>query len=225
MQPDISKIAKLIAEPARANMLLALMGGKALTATELSLEADITAQTASMHLSKLVNGDLIVVRKQGRHKYFQLLNYEVAQLLEGLLNISEDFTPAEIFTGPKDPQFRATRVCYDHLAGKMSVELYDSLVKNNFLMDAKDTALLTESGREWFTAFGVDLQQLERKKRPVCRACLDWSERRSHLSGSLGKWILDDLLSMGWAKREPGSRTLSFSSAGLKKFRSKYLVT
>ena len=222
LQPNISKIAKLIAEPARANMLLALMGGKALTATELSLEAGTTAQTASSHLAKLVSGDLLLVRKQGRHKYFQLHNYEVAQMLEGLLNMSANKKPIEVPTGPKDPSLRNARVCYDHLAGKIGVDLYNSLVSNNYLYDNKDTALLTDSGKQLFSAFGVNLQELEQKKRPLCKACLDWSERKSHLGGSLGKWVLDEILSNKWAEREPDSRVLRFCDTGLNQLKSKY---
>ncbi len=222
MQPDISKIARLVAEPARANMLLALMSGKALTATELSIEAGVTAQTASTHLKKLVDGDLLIERKQGRHKYFQLHDYEVAQLLEGLLTIAADTQRTEVFTGPKEPRMRFARVCYDHLAGEIAVDLYHSLVKNNFLIDARGTTLLTDSGENLFGMFGVDFQQLAQKKRPICKTCLDWSERRSHLAGGLGKWILDEVLSKGWARRESSSRSLYFSNSGLVAFKSKY---
>jgi hypothetical protein len=205
-------------------MLLALMGGKALTATELALEAGTTAQTASSHLRKLLDGDLLVARKQGRHKYFQLHGIEVAQLLETLLNMSADKKTIEISTGPKDPNLRVARVCYDHLAGKIGVDLYNSLVENNYLYGSHDASRLTESGKDLFSGFGVNFKMLSESKRPLCKSCLDWSERKSHLGGSLGKWILDELLSNEWAKREPDSRALRFSNSGLMKFKSRYKV-
>ncbi|WP_281545846.1 winged helix-turn-helix domain-containing protein [Grimontia sp. SpTr1] len=222
MEPDITQTTALVADSARSKMLIALLGGKALTATELALEADISAQTASSHLAKLVEGGLLVVRKQGRHRYFQLAGYEIAELLEQLMNVTATIKP--IPTGPSDASLRHSRVCYDHLAGEVAVQLYDSLVAQGLIEDALIEAKLTEKGKAFFIDLGADIEALERQKRPVCKACLDWSERRTHIAGSLGKWILEHLLSQGWAQQLPDSRVIEFTPKGIIRFRQTFIA-
>lgn len=222
LEPDIAYVASLIGEPARAKMLSALMGGQALTATELSLEAQITAQTASTHLAKLVEGSLITVRKQGRHKYFQLSGHAVAQLLEQMSNLSVQTTSRKF--GPADPQLKKSRVCYDHLAGEIAVALYDSLVSANYLIDRGCETILTDSGRNLFQKLGIDAADFSQSNRPFCRSCLDWSERTNHLAGHLGQWILNDILSCGWAEKIPDSRAVIFTDSGLQSMSRHYQV-
>jgi len=222
LQPDISIIASLIGDPTRASMLTALMGGKALTATELALEADITAPTASSHLNKLVAGQLLIVRKQGRHKYFQLQGFEIAELLESLLNISSKVQQTKIATGPSDPRLRESRVCYDHLAGELGVALYDALARNGYIINEQNDTIFTESGREFFTSIGVDFNKIKSNKRPLCKSCLDWSERKNHLAGTIGQWILTDIYQQGFAKKDIDSRAVVFTDKGLKHFNKKY---
>ncbi|MDD1793731.1 winged helix-turn-helix domain-containing protein [Enterovibrio sp. ZSDZ42] len=222
MEPNITHIASLIADDARSKMLIALLGGKALTATELALEANITPQTASSHLAKLVVGDLLVVRKQGRHKYFQLANYQVAELLEQLMNITVPLTMVP--TGPNDPSLRHARVCYDHLAGEVAVRLYDALVAQDLIVDAHIEATLTEQGRQFFQSLGADIVELEKQKRPLCKACIDWSERRTHLAGSLGKWLLNDALDKDWLVRIPDSRVVTLTPSGIRAFSKIYNI-
>ncbi|USH05201.1 winged helix-turn-helix domain-containing protein [Grimontia kaedaensis] len=222
MEPDITQTAALVADSARSKMLIALLGGKALTATELALEADISAQTASSHLAKLVEGGLLVVRKQGRHRYFQLAGYEIAELLEQLMNVTASINP--IHTGPSDISLRHSRICYDHLAGEVAVQLYDSLVAQGLIEDALIEAKLTEKGKAFFISLGADIEEFERQKRPVCKACLDWSERRTHIAGSLGKWILEYLLSQGWAQQLPDSRVIEFTPKGITRFRQTFIA-
>ncbi len=224
VEPDISFVANLIGDGTRAKMLTALMGGKALTASELALEADITSQTASSHLSKLVEGRLLVVRKQGRHKYFQLKNGDIASLLEMLLNISSKIEHPKTKTGPSDPRLRKSRVCYDHLAGELGVVLYDSLVKNNHIIDSVSETALTEKGMRFFKEMGLNVTELKKSKRPWCKSCLDWSERRNHLSGQIGNWILLDLYNQGWAAKDVDSRCILFTQSGLKQFEKTYQI-
>lgn len=223
MEPNIANVAGLIGDAARSRMLTALMGGKALTATELALEADITPQTASSHLGKLVEGGLIIVRKQGRHRYFQLRGAEVAELLEMMLNVTSQVSPHKVKTGPGDPCLRRARVCYDHLAGELGVALYDALVEKNYIVDAGGETLLTATGRDFFGELGVGLDGIG-TRRPLCRSCLDWSERRNHLAGILGQWVLADLFERGWASREADSRALRFTPEGLRLFGRRYGV-
>lgn len=198
------------------------MGGKALTATELAVEAEVTAQTASSHLAKLASGGLLVVRKQGRHKYFQLQGVEIAELLEKLLNITSKAPSHGASTGPSDPMLRKARVCYDHLAGEFGVALYDSLGKNGYIIDDASETILTKKGIEFFKESGVDFDNFIKSKRPICKSCLDWSERRNHLSGILGQWILNDIFNKGWATKNLDSRVLQFTHTGMKLFTKKY---
>lgn len=221
MEPNIAVVATLIGDNARAKMLTALLGGKALTATELALEADIMPPTASSHLAKLLSGDLICVRKQGRHKYFQLKDQQVATLLEQLLCISASRSPV-VATGPADTALRQARVCYDHLAGESAVALYDSLLSQQLITEHVDQVSLTSQGIEFFQHCQVDFSKLNSSARPLCKTCLDWSERRSHLAGALGHWILADLLARAWAQRQPDSRVICFSPQGLAAFRRRY---
>ncbi|MCE9684880.1 helix-turn-helix domain-containing protein [Shewanella sp. AS16] len=226
MEPNIAFIAALIGDTARSRILVALLGGQALTATELAVEADVTAQTASSHLSKLVEGELLRVRKQGRHKYFQLQSPQVAELLESLLNISAGSLNPKSVHGPADPGLRRARVCYDHLAGELGVALYDALGAQQLLTREQDETRLTAEGRAFFAALGLDLEELkgrqDRRRRPLCKSCLDWSERRSHLAGALGNWILEDILAKGWAERALDSRAMLFTASGLQAFSKSY---
>lgn len=218
LQPDISIVANLIGEPARAKMLTALMTGKALTATELALEAEVTAQTASSHLAKLLKGELLVVRKQGRHKYFQLRSVEVAELVEKMLNLSASVHHNSIKTGPVDQALRHARVCYDHLAGEQGVALFDALLNQGIIAEETDQATLTDKGLLFFSELGVDFKKVNQSKRPVCKACLDWSERRNHLAGQLGAWMLNYAFEKNWAKRDLTTRAIHFSAHGKTKF-------
>jgi DNA-binding transcriptional ArsR family regulator len=221
MQPDIVQIASLIGDASRASMLVALLGGRALTATELAAQADISAQTASQHLTKLVSGQLLVVRKQGRHKYFQLKSIAVASLLEDMLNLSNQLKRAEIKTGPRDDRLRTSRICYDHLAGGQSVRLFDGLLAQQFIVENEDNVSLTALGIDFFEELKLDFTSLS-NKRAVCKSCLDWSERRTHMAGSLGQWILSDLLERKWAVKDLDSRAIRFSTTGLSKFNNRY---
>ncbi|EAR09113.1 ArsR/SmtB family transcription factor [Reinekea blandensis] len=222
MQPDIATLGSLIGDDSRAHMLTALMGGKALTATELALEADITAQTATRHLTQLVTGKLLTVRKQGRHKYFQLANHQVADVLESLLTLSTQLTIPHIKTGPSDPALRFARVCYDHLAGEIGVQLYNGLVTQGLLLDQGDVTHLTDKGRRFFSKQGFDMDAYAGSKRPLCKSCLDWSERTNHLAGSIGKWILQDLFEQKMVTRRLDSRAVTFSDRGLMRFKARY---
>lgn len=212
--PSISSVAALLGDPSRSSMLAALMGGKALTATELALESDITASTASSHLGKLVSGGIVSVTRQGRHRYFRIAGPEIASLLERLVDLSARVGHEPIRTGPRDDGLRRARVCYDHLAGEQGVQLLDRLRTRGLLVGADDELELSSRGEKWVRAFGIDLDSLQNTRRPLCLACLDWSERRTHLAGALGAAVLDRLLALRLARRDRGSRALLFSRRG-----------
>jgi DNA-binding transcriptional ArsR family regulator len=217
--PDISQIGALIGDPARANILAALMDGRALTATELSDVAGVTAQTASTHLAKLEAGGLIRPQKQGRHKYFSLAGPNVGQLVESLMDFAADRGHLRHRPGPKDEAMRKARICYDHLAGDLGVLMFDSLVSRRHLNFDGTAIGVTGDGEGFLTGAGIDLASLRKSRRPLCRCCLDWSERRDHLAGSLGAALFDMILDKGWARRDAASRAIAFAPSGETAFR------
>jgi DNA-binding transcriptional ArsR family regulator len=216
--PDIASVASLIGDRARAQMLLALMTGRAHTATELADSARITKATASAHLGKLLGARLVSVAAQGRHRYFRLADRAVADLLERLMTVTESRATVRMF-GPRDPLMRKARVCYDHVAGELGVLAHDSLARRQLMRVGDDGAELSDSGAEFFEALGIDVAALSAKRRPLCRVCVDWSERRYHLGGSVGAALLAQCLERGWARRARESRSLLFTAAGERAFR------
>jgi DNA-binding transcriptional ArsR family regulator len=219
--PDIAMIAALVGDPARSNMLTALMTGRALTASELAHQAGVTPQTASSHLSKLEAGGLVEQEKQGRHRYYRLSDPDVASVLEGLEGLAARAGHMRVRTGPKDPALRHARVCYDHLAGDLGVQMLDSMTKQRLLRQRKQDIELTAEGERFLAdALQISTEALSHPRRPLCRACLDWSERRHHLAGTLGAALLNRFTELKWAARDatPGSRVVNFTRLGEKRF-------
>ncbi len=210
--PDFAPVAFLAGEPARARMLAALMEGRARTATELALDAGVAPSTASSHLDRLADAGLLRVVKQGRHRYFRIASPEVAAALEGLMAIVPGGSKP---WHPQEPEgLLLARVCYDHLAGRMGVDLLERLRQRRWVRHSGDTIALTPSGEAGFRRLGVDVAALRARRRPLCRPCLDWSERQFHLAGSVGAALLDRLLALGFARREADSRALAISARG-----------
>lgn len=218
--PDLSAIAALIGDPARANMLVALMDGRALTVSELAGAAGVTLQTASGHLQKMAEAALLTVERQGRHRYYRLSDSDVAEVMEGLMGLAQRAGHVRVRTGPRAPELRQSRLCYDHLAGERGVQLLDGLMARGWLSRADDpaeTPVVTPAGETFFQDFGIDLSRLAGGRRPLCRRCLDWSERRAHLGGALGARLLMSMEERGWLQRIPG-RVLRFTSQGQTEF-------
>ena len=219
----IATIAALIGDPARANILSALMGGQALTAGELSWHAGVGAPTTSGHLAKLSEAGLLAVERQGRHRYYRLADPDVASVLEGLEGLAARAGHLRVRTGPKDPALRRARVCYDHLAGDLGVQMFDSMKEQKLLRQKKDDIELTPEGERFLSdALQITAEQLAHPRRPLCKTCLDWSERRHHLAGTLGAAMLNRFTELKWAARDPtpGSRVVNFTRAGEKRFTS-----
>ena len=217
--PRISGIASLIGDRARAEMLTVLLGGQALTATELAGAADVTRQTASAHLERLVEAGLLAVESQGRHRYFRLADDDVAELLENLMGIAYRTGALRLQTSPREPALRKARVCYDHLAGDLGVLACDAFHKRRWLRHGEEGLGLSPAGERACRELGVVLDAARGSRRPACRVCLDWSERRHHLAGRVGAALLDRLYELGWAKRRKGSRVVDFSARGEREFR------
>lgn len=222
--PDIAAIAGLIGERARANILLSLMDGRALTASELARTAGITKQTASSHLTKLLDARLITVEQAGRHRYHRLADDDVGSAIEQLIGLAARLDLKSVHTGPSDTAMRKARVCYDHLAGEMGVLLFESFEQRGFVRRSGKAIALTPEGEEFLAGRGIALEQLRGLKRPLCLSCLDWSMRRYHFAGAIGAALLDVCLTKVWARRVKGSRTLVFSVEGERAFR-KQLVS
>lgn len=212
--PNIARVAALIGEPARAEMLSVLMGGQALTATELAAAADVTKQTASAHLAKLLDARLIEMEAQGRHRYFRLADDDVARLLESLMGVAFRAGAVRVRTSPREPALRSARVCYDHLAGDQGVRVLDALLQRKLLRKRGEELELTTAGAQFLRKFGVDVDALAAQRRPLCRTCLDWSVRRHHLGGAVGAELLRRMFALGWAKRAKNSRVVTFTPGG-----------
>ncbi|WP_315826453.1 MULTISPECIES: winged helix-turn-helix domain-containing protein [unclassified Bradyrhizobium] len=216
--PNFAAIAALIGDPARANILSALMDGRALTVSELARSADIGLPTASAHVSKLERAELLVSVRQGRNRYVRLSGEDVVHTLETLMLLAARTGHRRVRTGPRDPALREARVCYDHLAGACGVQMFESLLRGRLLERSGEHVTLTDAGRLFTEQFGIDLGELQSKDRMTCVSCLDWSERRDHLAGRLGSAYLARIFKLKWAHRDKDSRAVLFSPQGLRQF-------
>jgi DNA-binding transcriptional ArsR family regulator len=216
--PNIARIAALLGDPARADVLTALMTDRALTATELAAIAGVTKQTMSAHLAKLLAAALVSVDQQGRHRYFRLANEDVAGLLESLMGVAFRTGAVRLVSSPREPALRKARICYDHLAGEVGVMTYEALLHQGILRTSQKELQVTVIGVEWFAKLGIDTQTVAQLRRSFCRPCMDWSERRHHLAGALGAALLTRLGELGWAKRNARSRVISFTPRGQRLF-------
>lgn len=219
----LATTGSLIGDPTRANIMMSLMDGRALTAGELAGGAGVTPQTASAHLAALVDGGLLAVTRQGRHRYHRLASEAVAGMLESILAVGGAARQPPIRTGPRDAALRHARVCYDHLAGSVAVRLADSLAADGHIVMDHDGAVLTPSGSELLARLGAltasQLAPNEKEPQRFCRPCLDWSERRPHIAGSVGAALLGHFTANDWVRRSKG-RAMTVTpkgSAGLQR--------
>lgn len=210
---NLVEVAALVGDTARATILAALMGGQALTGSELAYLARVSRSTASEHLVKLVEARLIAVTKQGRYRYYRIASPLVARMIESIIAVAAIEVPARYQPRSiRDDALRFARTCYDHLAGRVGVAVTDALVVNGHIVLGEDGGEVTDAGTRFLTAFGADLHS--RGKRIFCRPCLDWSERRYHVAGLVGAEIWRRCLDLGWLVRERDSRTLRLTAAG-----------
>jgi DNA-binding transcriptional ArsR family regulator len=212
--PDLAEVAALIGDPARANILSALLDGRALTASELAYFARVTPQTTSGHLAKLTDGRLLSMVRQGRNRYYRLATPQVGQMLEGIMAVAANGPKRHRPASKLDDALRTARTCYDHFAGKLGVSLADALRERGHLVLAEDGGEVTESGTSFLLDFGVDLSAVRQKRRTFCRPCLDWTERRLHLGGAVGAALASRCFELGWFTRSRDSRALTIAPAG-----------
>jgi DNA-binding transcriptional ArsR family regulator len=220
-QPNLSSTAFLIADAARAAMLMALADGRARPANELAFAAGVTAQTASSHLGKLLDGGLLAVEKQGRHRYYRLADPHIAVVLEGLAAISGNRVIRHKPLGREAEKLRFARCCYDHLAGRVGVAILQKLIAQGYLVAGADRTLdVTAAGSTWFADMGIDIGAVKPGRHGIARECLDWTERHHHLAGPLGAQFMTLLCSRDWLRRTASSRAVQVTPdgwAGLKR--------
>lgn len=224
INPNVAEVAFLLGEKSRAAILISLMDGRLHTASELAYMAAIKPQTASFHLSKLIESNLVNVDKQGRHRYYQLANEEVARILESFLAISP---PPEVRSLKQSSQvklLREARTCYDHLAGKLGVGLTESMLNTGYLEKEERNFVVTPKGEQFFTDFGIDLGQLKRKRRSFSHACIDWSERHHHLAGALGNELMKRFLDLSWIVQVPSVRAVKVTDKGKVGFKQYFNI-
>jgi DNA-binding transcriptional ArsR family regulator len=217
MEDRFGQVAALIGDPVRAKIMWALLDKRAYTAIELAIYADTSAQNISMHLNKLIKADLLNVESQGRHKYYNYSRPEIAVVIEAMASLMPE--PAIKKSPVKDDKpVRFCRTCYDHLAGKVAVLLTEGLLSKQFIHKQDSSFEITPNGKKWFNSLGIDVDLLKKQKRAFARPCLDWSERKHHLAGSLGASLLNNMMKMGWMRREEDSRTMLVTRKGEEAF-------
>ncbi|AKF95785.1 ArsR/SmtB family transcription factor [Brevibacillus laterosporus] len=214
-KPNIVEVAALVGDPSRVTMLLELLGGIALPASELARAARITPQTASSHLTKLVEGNLLVVEMSGRHRYYRLSGPEVAYALEALNVIATPKPIRSLKEYDQSKVLRYARTCYDHIAGEVGVGLTDRLLELGMIERSGRDFVVSKHGYERFKQFGIDVDNVKKGRRHFARQCLDWSERKHHIAGGLGAAITNRLFELEWIARIPGGRAVRVTDAGL----------
>ncbi len=218
---SLAGVAALMGEPARAAMLVTLMDGRAFTAGELGKAAGVTPPTASGHLGRMLDAGLLTLEQQGRHRYYRLANASVAGVLEGIMSLTGELSAAAdrkpIRTGPRDQALRRARLCYDHLAGEVAVGVADSMAARGQLDFGLDGGAVTEDGVQFLGSLGVDLGPVPSagsRRSAFCRPCLDWSERRPHIAGALGRLLYGTFVRDGWMRQSDKARIVTVTPLG-----------
>ncbi|MGX6443490.1 ArsR/SmtB family transcription factor [Neobacillus sp. K501] len=212
--PNVAIVAALVSETSRAAILTALLDGRYHPASDLAQMAGIKPQTASFHLAKMLEANIVTVEKQGRHRYYGIRNQEVAHIMESLLSVAPPVEIKSFKHASENKGLRIARTCYDHLAGNLGVELTVALKNLGVLYEENNAFYVTEMGEAFFASFQINLEEVKKKRRSFSHKCLDWSERRHHLGGALGKALLERLLELNWVQRAPKTRAIKITNEG-----------
>ena len=222
----IASVAELLAEPARAGMLVALLDGQSMCAGELAMIAGVSAQSASGHLSKLVVGGLLLVQSEGRHRYYRIASPEVGHAMESLGTISTMPRPLKTPSKPEEAALRKMRSCYDHLAGRLAVELRMALESAEIITPNGDKNYkIGPQGGRWLAEMGIDLGSLGAGRRCFARQCLDWTERQPHIAGALGAALYERLRALGWVAQRPKTRAVRVTHQGARELGLRFGIT
>ena len=220
-----AEVAALVGERARATILLALLDGRALTASELAHAARVTPQTASTHLAKLTEAGLVRVVREGRHRYFRLASPKVVEMIEGIVAVALENRPRYRPVSRQARELCAARICYDHLAGRLSVDLTDFLTANEYIVLGEEAAEITQAGERFLAEFGIDLSALNSTGHDFCRPCLDWTERRPHIAGAVGAALTKRCFDLGWTERAKRSSAVIVTASGKHGFLETFGIT
>ncbi|AXT61160.1 transcriptional regulator [Aquimarina sp. AD10] len=221
LENQFSKIASILGDKSRAIILWSLLDGRAYTATELAISANISRQSASNHLTKLTEVQLLTVEKQGRHRYYKLANAKVAHVIESmasLISLTKEYKKTK---APKLTDFTYFRTCYDHIAGSVGVKITNALLNHKIIEVSGKDYKVTNSGKKWFNSLGIDIDAIKQKKRSFAFQCLDWSERKHHIAGALGASILETMIEKDWIRKKANSRELTMTSTGKKELKNR----
>ncbi|MGO4950239.1 ArsR/SmtB family transcription factor [Paenibacillus sp. DRB1-1] len=221
---NVAMIASLVSEPSRAAILTALLDGRFHTASELAHMAGIKPQTASFHLAKMTEAQVVTVEKQGRHRYYGIQDPEVARVMESFLSIAPSVPIHSFKHASENEALRLARTCYDHVAGQLGVQLMSFFIQKGILSEDQDGLHITEQGEIFFTDFQIDLKKTRQKRRSFSHKCLDWSERRHHLAGALGSALLDRLFELNWIERLPTTRAIRVTADGKRGFKEIFSI-
>lgn len=221
---NLAQVAAIVSDASRSSILTLLLDGKFHTAKELAYAAKIKPQTASFHLAKMVDLDILMMEKHGRHRYFRIFNHEVSQVLESLLFITPPVKIKSFKQDSEEKAVRYARTCYDHLAGKLGVQLANALVHSGILCEDGNEYGLTPLGEQFFIHFQIDLTSVKKKRRSFSHKCLDWSERTHHLAGALGTALLDRFLELDWIQQSPNTRAVSLTEKGRKGLKETFSI-
>ena len=220
--PIIAEIAAVVGDPARATMVSALLDGRGLTASELASAARITPQTASTHLAKLTEAGLLAMVRKGRQRHFRLASPTVEDMIDGIAAVALAKRPRYRPLAPLAQALGAARICFDHLAGRLGVEVTDSLVAREYVAPDGEVAEITRAGARFFTGFGVELATLRATRRRLCRLCLDWTERRPHIAGAVGAAITRRFFDLGWMERVKRGHAVVVTPSGRRGFQKTF---
>lgn len=221
---NVAMIASLVSEPSRAAILTALLDGRFHTASELAHMAGIKPQTASFHLAKMTEAQVVTVEKQGRHRYYGIQDPEVAQVMESLLSIAPPVPIKSFKQASENEAIRLARTCYDHVAGHLGVQIMDFFMQKGILSEDQDGLHITQQGVIFFADFQINLKNIRQKRRSFSHKCLDWSERRHHLAGALGSALLDRLFELHWIEHLPTSRAIRITDGGKRGFKEIFSI-
>lgn len=214
LENDFSEIASLLGDKSRAIMLWNLLDGRAYTATELANCSGVSLQSASNHLAKLLQNNILTVEKQGRHRYYRFSSPEVAQVIESmasLLSLQKDYKKVN---RPKATAFTYARTCYKHLAGEVGVKITEALIFQGIIAPLEKQYVVTNKGKQWFLNLGINTEEIQNVKRSFAHQCLDWSERKHHIAGALGDAFLEMMLTNDWFRKHKNTRELVLTSKG-----------
>lgn len=223
METNFQYIASLIGDPTRSLIMWTLLDGRALTATELAIAADTSAQNMSMHLNKLVTASLLKVESQGRHRYYTYSRKEIAYAIEAMASLVP-LPEKTAGIADNNPAIKHCRSCYDHLAGRVGVLITESLLKQKIIIASENNFTLSKKGEQWLADFDIEVDELKNLRRSFIRPCLDWSERKPHIAGSIAAALLNTMLQQDWMRRAKNSRALLITAKGQKKLREHFNI-